>query len=368
LNRIIIIGNGFDLAHGLKTKYNDFINYFWENKAELLIKEHNKLTAESRNTMTQPMYLQYEDDDITIINVRYYNKNISTEVSEKRGFEYFKYIISSLGGNSDKNYNIHNLFLEEISNKSLQNWVDIEYEYYRALMDCVNGNRIYGIDKLNNDFLRIKKALENYLSIQMKNELILSDKIVEKLKSIIKPVVVGAHYASNLVDNILILNFNYTNVIEKYLNTNFQFCKNSIKCISIHGQLENHNNKIIFGFGDELDSGYKLIENTNNNMYLDNVKSINYSVTRNYKELLDYIEPSEYEIFIMGHSCGISDKTLLNTLFEHKNCLSIKLFYYKINGDTDNYIDVYKNISRIFIDKQKMRRIVLNKQDCEPLI
>lgn len=26
MNRLIIIGNGFDLAHGLKTSYMDFIN------------------------------------------------------------------------------------------------------------------------------------------------------------------------------------------------------------------------------------------------------------------------------------------------------------------------------------------------------
>ena len=31
----------------------------------------------------------------------------------------------------------------------------------------------------------------------------------------------------------------------------------------------------------------------------------------------------------MGHSCGTSDRTMLNTLFEHRNCVSIKPFYYE---------------------------------------
>jgi hypothetical protein len=31
MNRIIIVGNGFDLAHGLKTKYEDFIIGIGEN-------------------------------------------------------------------------------------------------------------------------------------------------------------------------------------------------------------------------------------------------------------------------------------------------------------------------------------------------
>ncbi len=29
MNRIILIGNGFDLAHGLETSYKDFIDDFW---------------------------------------------------------------------------------------------------------------------------------------------------------------------------------------------------------------------------------------------------------------------------------------------------------------------------------------------------
>jgi hypothetical protein len=30
MNRIVLIGNGFDLAHGLKTSYKDFIDDYWE--------------------------------------------------------------------------------------------------------------------------------------------------------------------------------------------------------------------------------------------------------------------------------------------------------------------------------------------------
>jgi hypothetical protein len=29
--RLIIIGNGFDLAHNLPTSYKDFINYYWDS-------------------------------------------------------------------------------------------------------------------------------------------------------------------------------------------------------------------------------------------------------------------------------------------------------------------------------------------------
>ncbi|MCL2062765.1 MAG: bacteriophage abortive infection AbiH family protein [Candidatus Cloacimonetes bacterium] len=39
MNRIILIGNGFDFAHGLKTSYNDFIDYFWDKMRKKLKKK-----------------------------------------------------------------------------------------------------------------------------------------------------------------------------------------------------------------------------------------------------------------------------------------------------------------------------------------
>ena len=36
MNRIILIGNGFDLAHGLPTSYKDFINWYWNKWIERL--------------------------------------------------------------------------------------------------------------------------------------------------------------------------------------------------------------------------------------------------------------------------------------------------------------------------------------------
>lgn len=69
----------------------------------------------------------------------------------------------------------------------------------------------------------------------------------------------------------------------------------------------------------------------------------------------------------MGHSCGNSDRTLLNTLFEHQNCVSIKPFYYVNKNGVDNYLDIVKNIYRNFTDMKLMRAKVVNKSFCEPL-
>ena len=78
-------------------------------------------------------------------------------------------------------------------------------------------------------------------------------------------------------------------------------------------------------------------------------------------------ESSPFQIYIMGHSCGNSDRTLLHTLFEHKNCISIKPYYHVYEDGTDNYIEIVQNISRSFNDMALMRDRVVNKTYCESM-
>lgn len=138
--------------------------------------------------------------------------------------------------------------------------------------------------------------------------------------------------------------------------------------INIHGELDNEDNPIIFGYGDELDEDYQKIEKTQDNDFLENIKSIKYHQTCNYRDLLKFIESGIYQVFVMGHSCGNSDRTLLNTLFEHNNCASIKVFYWQPEEGKDDYSNLIRNISRNFNDKPKMRDIVVNRKNCLPLV
>lgn len=43
MNRIILIGNGFDLAHNLPTRYEDFINWYWDNIAYSFHLNHSNI-------------------------------------------------------------------------------------------------------------------------------------------------------------------------------------------------------------------------------------------------------------------------------------------------------------------------------------
>ena len=90
------------------------------------------------------------------------------------------------------------------------------------------------------------------------------------------------------------------------------------------------------GYGDELDKSYQDILDKNDNELLRNVKSVKYLETRWYREILEFIQSAPFHVYIMGHSCGNSDRTLLNTEFEHENCVSIKPFYYKWDDSNNN--------------------------------
>ena len=52
MNRLVIIGNGFDLAHGLKTSYNDFVDWYLEKRLKGLRLEQTYLSKDGRITGT----------------------------------------------------------------------------------------------------------------------------------------------------------------------------------------------------------------------------------------------------------------------------------------------------------------------------
>lgn len=422
MNRIILIGNGFDLAHKMKTSYNNFIDDYWTNALSDI-----KNCEESI----------FENTEIKIINKpRKQYLSFATNMEE---------LTECLKKNNTRII-FKNKFLEIINKKKQeQNWVDIENEYYSLLKESFKNDKCqYKISQLNSDFTQIQKLLEKYLQkiendfkqnfIKESSNIHLKESIASKvysdfklkdfteasinkkaefeyqqIKEDLKALDSGditmedlnekKHHLISTIDKsepihsirkkllydtasnyfnlqpseILFLNFNYTFTEELYSKlTWFELSRDIIKnldrrVIHIHGTTDSRdNNNVIFGFGDEIDEDYKSIENLNDNTYLENIKSIKYLETDNYKKLLEFLNSGDYQIFIFGHSCGNSDRTLLSTLFEHKNCVSIKPFYHKREND-DNYSEIVRNITRNFSNKAVLRDKVVNKEYCEPL-
>lgn len=390
MNRIIIIGNGFDLAHGLPTSYKNFINWYMDEWVQKLRSCHQRRESDE--------LCEYRSMIGDWYNILFENYNIITKQPDGKS------LISLIKRNANFQYN-QSRFLEAIT-KCIEknNWVDIEKEYYNLLSKDFESSDNESIEQLNRELECLKNNLIAYLNEVEKgliNEYIIDNNIKEKIFEPINPRDISieakekfeffknnrlahdSHYKSllnkyntykllkdidqrnskelYLPDSILLLNFNYTKTADLYLPNEDIF-----KVNHIHGKLSNPKS-IIFGYGDELDENYKKLLKDNNNEYLKNIKSINYLNYTNYREMLSYIESAPYQIYIMGHSCGLSDKTLLNTLFEHENCVSIKPFYYINAEGRDNYTDIVQNISRNFTDMKLMRDRVVNKTFCETL-
>ena len=132
------------------------------------------------------------------------------------------------------------------------------------------------------------------------------------------------------------LNFNYTNT----LNTVLKGFQGKHHINHIHGSIDND---IIFGYGDEMDKNYKLIEELNENLFFEHIKSFGYFKKNNYSHLLSFLSSGKYEVCIYGHSCGLSDRVMLKEIFEQDNCTSIRVYHYNAAEYTTKTMDISRH-------------------------
>lgn len=291
-NTIYIIGNGFDLAHNLNTSYLDFIT-------DWVVKERN-----------------------LSVNFDWFRDVVSTDPNN----QYIKDVISYLNNN----------FLSFImSEYNTFKWMDIEHSYFKKLYSIIKTNAvekdIYDeINKLNIDFEYVKMKLYNYIS-SIDNTI--NSSIIKKIeKKFIETKSLSRNFA---------INFNYTKTILNYRSDMYVNRTDSdFEIIHINGKVyksENNNNyndhynNIVFGFGDEYSDSFNTIKEYHT--ALKYYKSIEYSIRPEFSRINEILtEP--YNLVIMGHSCGISDRTLLSMLTNNKNLRKIVIYCADRN---DNY-------------------------------
>lgn len=369
MNRLIIVGNGFDRAHELNSDYYSFIQDYLYNAIVTFIKNkhYDDLLISIRyKTISFPRELYIPDID---------KENVFNTIQEFR----------QKNSKYDIEFKCKSDFFEEICIDAEKKWVDIERTYYKHLIKLFDKtkNEEKTIDStlepvrfLNQQMNHLKELLEIYLDKQeqeiykstslrrdslfrefmeddflhntwkdlqkqqsekIKNE---SDKNAIKIDEKIYP------------EKVLILNFNYTNPFKGNVG--------DYDVVNIHGLLNSKKNPLVFGYGDERDEKYLELEKSGIDELLKNIKSFAYFQNQNYDELLGFVELNDFEVWIAGHSCGLSDKTLLAHIFEHEHCKSIRIFYYE-KDENDNYNEIVYNIARVMSDKIKMRGIVTPK-------
>lgn len=404
MNRLVLIGNGFDLAHDLKTSYADFIHWYWQQRIE-------KLANEGAQT---------SDDGLCSFEMKVravWGHLLSFTHKETKAEDAIRYM-EDQGWCSIHKHPLLDRITTSIETKG---WVDIENEFYKLLKE-------YALDDTMNEEAKIKllKSLNDQLDY-LKGLLIQYLKEITDQKPPIIPSIKHAIYAPFERDDmsvnadchmfeeeqwewddrydrkkelplilekygynvsacmehveawckkgsasypvafllpkeVMLLNFNYTHTAQIYCKT-----YNSFEEVHIHGDIDD-SASVIFGYGDELHSDFDKLKEREDNECLRNVKSIRYLEATNYKKVLRFIESAPFQVLIMGHSCGRSDRTLLHTIFEHGNCASIKLCYYRKEDGSDDYLEKIQNISRNFVSMERMRDVVVPKPQCKPLV
>lgn len=356
VNKLILVGNGFDLALGLETSYNQFLFWYLKN----LLNKSILSDLEKKIFREGTKYHIYSNDLVAISCNKRYNKEGLIKFVENKNST--KELLEYIEQETHFRFDFKSKLFDTIIISSITNWVDIEAIYYKLLTDNLKQKEI--IEKLNKDLSFIKNLLEEYLTSlkipifkDIKESTLFSEQLFEGLR---REEVIEMNLEDSIgLKDIYFLNFNYTDTLENLLQSvNYKYTPQINYTINhIHGKLNSKEEKIIFGYGDEMDKYYNNIQDLNNNQYLQNIKSFQYFRSPNYRNLLRFVNSNEYQVCIYGHSCGLSDRVMLNEIFENENCKSIKVYYYK---DENDFINKTMDISRHFKDNNSMRKKNVN--------
>ena len=322
---LLIVGNGFDLAHKFKTSYTDFLNCF-------NVDDTVYINSTSYN-MTNNAFYKYLNN---IKNKRGYWIDVETAISDivkyvekiKKGFIFIE----------DKTYSskeLNTLFGEERSQFidifSPQIYIEGSTCDYKITIESFNT----ALKKLEYDLDSFTKALEDYL-IMIEEQDISSEKII--LTDI-----------KNIQEKIThILSFNYTNTF-KILYTD-DISNEYIDFI--HGRLGKHN--LVLGISETLPTEEENIE-LSCIYFKKYFQRIFKKTGAKYADWLDDKNGTNFDtVYIYGHSLDITDKEILSRIINDVDHVKkIVIFYH----NETHYRQEISNLVKI-LDKNTFLKYV----------
>ncbi len=368
INKLFLIGNGLDLALGLKTSYTDFM--FWLLKKQLLEAAENFGRQEAPKPYRGRFIEVFgEYEPLTIFG---YSSNELFDILFKENYGEIPNKIESADNLQDllsvvKTYKISiqpkfaNSLFTSIYSQCNAGWVNIEETYFVLLKSILNDKRNVSITDLNSELETITDYLQQYL---LELEIDLPSNIVDQFFKQFASQIIPDEIINNKKDyskivngHLYFLNFNYTEALSIILSKSGKEF-NDYTINNIHGSFE-FDEPIIFGYGDEMDEDYKKIENLRDNDFLKHIKSFRYFQNKNYRDLLRFLNSNSFQVCVYGHSCDISDRIMLNEIFEHENCVSVKVYFYRDKDGNPDFTNKTMNISRHFNSNKLMRQKIV---------
>ncbi len=145
-NKLILIGNGFDLAHGLKTSYKNFLDWYM---------------CEAFQKFIENKY--YKDSLIEIKN----KHNGSTTYFEQKP-KTFEEVLNFISINDLQSITYQSNFIKRLLHSyKANNWVDIERYYFKLLIAFFSNPNLIKkkevVYKLNSEFDFLITKLSGYI-------------------------------------------------------------------------------------------------------------------------------------------------------------------------------------------------------------
>lgn len=345
---ILVIGNGFDLAHDLKTTYKDFLLTCQDDKLPDEFKDFCQTNVWLKHFLTRNVnsnkkigetWIDLEEEIFEVIN--HINKVIFWNMDEqyfnckslkiiKKGF-YFDFfnIVSNL---QDDRY--HQDFGKQgyiIPNPNLENYKI----YFKTSKGLIN----FLYDQLR----EFTYAFEYYLDKIVLSNLDTKSKYTLSLQSGCK--------------SLSVLSFNYTDTCEKLYGKDFD-----IKPYYVHGKINCNNDTCNLVLGTHSFDNNPQNGNPRSaipyefNVFRKHNQRHKYGTIEAYQKLLDELPKSGQPIFhVIGHSLDETDKNILEHLFLINQNAIINIYYHDEEAQ-ENYIN---NITDIIGEKEVMTRVRL---------
>lgn len=397
--KLVILGNGFDLASGLPTRYNDFFQYNNEKykvnlekideflnltrSSELnfdymtyeeiytnIEKDINKhlihdskfidMMAEKTKLSIWSLYFWYMNETLEIDNW----SDVETQIAEIIGA---KYNLTSI----DRNISINetDIIMENYIRNLVEDSAKVSHLYssniysrfekrdrFRYICDYIISKRYLGKYDINYTGI-LKKELENFEEDFKEYIGYITEKIIKKNKLAyrINLLLVGDEKSAEKKtdDRIFLLNFNYTEFSRKdetdryHIVLSYSGRNIDVTQVNVHGT---HHSKILFGIDQS-----------------DRIKKEFYQFTKTYRKIeasesipnIQLPSPNDIdEIIIYGHSLSKADYSYFHSIFDYYNIYgsNIKLkFKYSTHDEPyickSNHVQKMMELIKIYGDK-----------------
>ena len=350
---ILIIGNGFDLAHGLKTSYKHFLDF-----------------CKEQNNKRIPMAVNYETTFIDNIWLRHFlmrekqlgNTWIDLEQEIYKVIKNVSFSINYLSSNKP-NFRFPALFsikkdiLEFYFNKMFdymkpvnnmqtigkKGYIEIETNVFSCLYYHIENSD--GLIHLLYDQLReFTKVFEQYLINEVMAKLVSDDKYILTLPT------------SNT--KLYVLSFNYTDTCFKlYNHSRNPYTEYSIETIFVHGKAEyDSNSKLVLGTKSFKASNNPKTISSQFNIFQKHNQRHKYNTIEPYQDLLKGIKLQKDEsviFYVLGHSLDETDHNILKHVFSANKDAMIKIYYH----DEESQERLINNITDIIGEEEVMTRV-----------